>query len=108
MSFNVGDQVRASYNLKDYAGADFSPGGSGRVVFRLWAPGDAEDEPSVAKTWLAAGGGDAELVNDSTGDWHILYTTLVAGKHRCEFQAYSNTVDPDNSIERTLGAFIAK
>ena len=97
--YRVGRQIRCSANLKDFVDADYEPTSTGRVVFSLWAPGDADASPSVTKTWLAAGGGDAELIRDSLGDWHILYTILAAGDHRYRFQAYSGTVSAANSIE---------
>lgn len=110
-SINVGDQIRVAFTLVDYTAAAWQPAGSGRIVFRVWEVGlTRKDDPTYEKTWLAAGGGDAEVVRDGAGLFHFLYVTTPdnQGKNLGQIQSYVGIVSDDNSREKTDFSFIAE
>ena len=109
--YDVGDIAVLSYVLTDSASSAYQPADPGGVVCRVYYPGGTL---AVSYTWIAAGGGDAEIVNDSTGHFHVDYTVLRRGSRRYEFQAYSDlggdldAIPAANSIEREQGHFIGR
>jgi hypothetical protein len=108
--YDVGDVAVLSYVLVDASGTAYQPADPGGVVCRVYnARGTLVD----SFWWLAAGGGDEEIVNDSVGHFHVDYPVTRQGDQVYEFQAYSivgalNVVVAADSIERQTKHFIGR
>lgn len=68
--FQVGDKARLSAAFTDAAGTAADPGG---VQFKLKSPSGA------VTTYVY--GTDAEVVKDSTGNYHVDWLIAAAGRH---------------------------
>ncbi len=74
-SYLKGNVVRLSVGFTDDAGDGADPTG---VEFDIQPPADAD---KVTYTY----GEDAELVKDSTGNYHVDWTVIAAGVHWYKF-----------------------
>lgn len=71
---DVGDVVVISVNIKNLSNNDIDP-----TTLAFWLK-----DPSGAITQYTYGT-DSELVKDSTGNYHVDYTTVRRGRHRYRF-----------------------
>ena len=72
--YQVGDKIRLSAAFTDIDSAAQDPGG---VQFKIRAP-DGTITTYIYST-------DAELVKDSTGNYHVDYLIATAGRYRYRF-----------------------
>ena len=72
--YDVGDKIRMSAAFTDIDDAASDPGG---VQFKIRAPS------GTVTTYVY--GTDAEVVKDSTGNYHVDYLIATAGRYRYRF-----------------------
>lgn len=103
MAIEKGDIERLEYTLRNSAGTLYDPTGAGRVVFKMRLP----DGTITTYTWIAAGGGDAQISRVSAGLFRVDWTVTQVGKHFYKFQAYSDTAADANSLEVEYENFVS-